>query len=79
MQSLPDPKGGDDDVPEGTIFEELVVQYNKLVIRAEDLIVHTVVGEIEVGLKPHFSGGGASVYVHGFYFAVQVSSPLILT
>ncbi|KAI0706059.1 RINT-1 family protein [Cytidiella melzeri] len=56
--SLPDPKGSDEDVPEGTIFEELVVQYNKLVIRAEDLIVHTVTGEVEAGLKAHFSSGG---------------------
>ncbi|KAI0095281.1 TIP-1 family-domain-containing protein [Irpex rosettiformis] len=59
--SLPDPKGSDEDVPEGTIFEELVVQYNKLVIRAEDLIVHTVIEEVEAGLKPHFTGNGASV------------------
>lgn len=62
VSSLPDPKGNDDDVPEGTIFEELVVQYNKLVTRAEDLIVHTVTGEVEAGLKPHFTGG-ASAYV----------------
>lgn len=60
IASLPDPKGSDDNIPEGTIFEELVTQYHKLVTRAEDMIVHTMAGEVEAGLKPHFSGGGSS-------------------
>jgi RAD50-interacting protein 1 len=60
VSSLPDPKGSEEDVPSGTIFEELVIQYNKLVTRAEDLVVHTVTGEVEIGLKPHFSSGGSS-------------------
>lgn len=58
--SLPNPKSNVEDVPEGTIFEELVAQYSKLVVRAEDMIVHTVAGEVEAGLKTHFSGGGSS-------------------
>ena len=48
-------------MPEGTIFEELVTQYLKLVSRAEDLIVHTITWEVEVGLKAHFAAG--STYV----------------
>jgi hypothetical protein len=53
--SLPEPKGMPDEyAPEGTIFEELVVQYRKLVDRAEGMIVQQVCGEIETGLKAHF-------------------------
>lgn len=37
-----------------------MTQYLKLVTRAEDLIVHTVIGEVESGLKQHFAGGGSS-------------------
>ncbi|KAJ3552815.1 hypothetical protein NM688_g3951 [Phlebia brevispora] len=58
--ALPDPRGDMDSVPEGTIFEELVVQYEKLVGRAEDMIVQTVYGEVEAGLKAHFSAGGSA-------------------
>ncbi|KAF7792494.1 hypothetical protein EIP86_003535 [Pleurotus ostreatoroseus] len=58
--SLPDPRGGPDDVPDGTIFEELVVQYGRLASRAEDMIVHTIYGEVEAGLKAHFSAGGSA-------------------
>lgn len=58
--SLPDPKGiPEEEVPEGTIFEELVTQYSKLVGRAEDMIVHSVCHEIEAGLKQHFVNGGS--------------------
>ncbi|KAI0344153.1 hypothetical protein BDW22DRAFT_1355453 [Trametopsis cervina] len=57
VSSLPSPMGTTEDVPEGTIFEELVIQYTKLVTRAEDLIVQTVTGEVEAGLKSHFAGG----------------------
>ncbi|KAI0067928.1 hypothetical protein BV25DRAFT_1867678 [Artomyces pyxidatus] len=53
--SLPDPKAVTTDAPDGTIFEELVLQYNKLVSRAEDMIVQQVSGEVEGALKPYFS------------------------
>ena len=72
---LPDPRSGDDDVPEGTIFEELVVQYGKLVGRAEDMIVHTVCGEVEAGLRAHYSAGGSS-YVISALLAVSVLTRL---
>jgi len=52
--SLPDPKLVEG-APEDTIFEELVQQYTKLSRRAEDMIVHQVCGEIEGGLRTHFS------------------------
>lgn len=58
--SLPDPKGAAEDAPEGTIFEELVTQYGKLVTRAEDMIVHTVCNEVEAGLRQHFQSGGSA-------------------
>lgn len=65
--SLPDPKSSsEDDVPEGTIFEELVTQYGKLVDRAEDMIVHTVCHEVEFGLRQHFSSGGSAYVRHHF-------------
>ncbi|KAH7915139.1 TIP-1 family-domain-containing protein [Hygrophoropsis aurantiaca] len=52
-QSLPNPNDGAQ-VAEGTIFEELITQYTKLVFRAEDMLVQQVCGEIEALLKPHF-------------------------
>ena len=60
VRSLPDPKTIGAEVPEGTIFEELVVQYNQLANRAEDLIIQSVCNEVEVGLKTHFISGGSS-------------------
>jgi hypothetical protein len=53
--SLPVPKGTPEDLPEGTIFEELVIQYRKLVKRAEDMIIQQVSSEIESGLRAHFA------------------------
>lgn len=60
VSSLPDPKGGESEVPEGTIFEELVVQYNQLGSRAEELIIQSICHEIEAGLKTHFNSSGSS-------------------
>ncbi|KAG9314616.1 RINT-1 family protein [Chiua virens] len=40
---------------EGTIFEELVTQFEKLSSRAEDMLVQQICGECEVALKSHFS------------------------
>lgn len=62
VPSLPDPKPpAEEDVPEGTIFEELVTQYGKLAERAEDLIVQSVCGEVEQGFKAHYSGTASYV------------------
>ncbi|KAI0032485.1 TIP-1 family-domain-containing protein [Vararia minispora EC-137] len=51
---LPDPKTDGAEIPEGTIFEELVLQYDKLVTRAEDMLVQLICGEVEGHLKPYF-------------------------
>ncbi|KAJ7139717.1 TIP-1 family-domain-containing protein [Mycena epipterygia] len=53
--SLPDPRAVGSAVPQETVFEELVAQYETLVHRAEDMIVQQVCGEVEGGLKAHFS------------------------
>ncbi|KAJ7770915.1 TIP-1 family-domain-containing protein [Mycena maculata] len=53
--SLPDPRAVGSAVPQETVFEELVTQYEKLARRAEDMIVQQVCGEVEGGLKAHFS------------------------
>ena len=53
--SLPDPTSAQAEAPDGTLFEELIHQYAKLSGRAEDMIVQQVYGEIEGGLKVHFS------------------------
>jgi len=58
--ALPDPKGAEDEAPEGTIFEELVTQYSKLAERAEDMIVQTVCSEVEGGLRAHFTSGSST-------------------
>ncbi|KAL4068308.1 TIP-1 family-domain-containing protein [Scleroderma yunnanense] len=56
--SLPEPSTRTRDAqeaPEGTIFEELVIQYEKLSLRAEDMLVQQICGECEAALKPHFA------------------------
>ncbi|KAJ7630533.1 TIP-1 family-domain-containing protein [Roridomyces roridus] len=53
--SLPDPRTDGSAVPQETVFEELITQYEKLVLRAENIIVQQVCGEVEGSLKAHFS------------------------
>ena len=48
------------DVPEGTLFDALVVSFEQLAERAEELIVHSVCGEVEAGLKAHFTGSSST-------------------
>ena len=50
VDGLPDPNGSKD---EGTIFDELVSQYNKLADRAESMLIRQVCGEVEAELKTH--------------------------
>jgi RAD50-interacting protein 1 len=61
--SLPQTKGkADAYTPDNTIFQELVLQYRKLVDRAENMIVQHVCGEIESGLRAHFSSCAFSFF-----------------
>ncbi len=53
--SLPNPKNTSQDAPDGTIFEELVQQYEKLVTRTEDMIIQQVCAEVEASWKVHFA------------------------
>ncbi|EIN13385.1 hypothetical protein PUNSTDRAFT_129073 [Punctularia strigosozonata HHB-11173 SS5] len=57
---LPDPENDDKTVPDSTIFEELIAQYNKVASRAEEMIVHHVLGEIEGALRAHFAAAISS-------------------
>ncbi|KAG6817637.1 hypothetical protein H0H87_006265 [Tephrocybe sp. NHM501043] len=52
---LPDPKAKGEDLPEDTVFEELITQYERLGTRAEGMVVHQVCGEIENLLKTYLS------------------------
>ncbi|KAI0274887.1 TIP-1 family-domain-containing protein [Gloeopeniophorella convolvens] len=62
--SLPDPIGSSEDVPDGTIFEELVQQYDKLITRAEDMIVQQVYAEVETAWKTHFGSQANNATPH---------------
>ena len=56
--ALPDSangRSGKSDVPECTIFEELITQYMNLASRAEDMLVNQVCGETETALRTHFT------------------------
>ena len=53
--SLPDPKNSSQDAIDGTIFEELVQQYESLVTRTEDMIIQQVCTEVEAAWKIHFA------------------------
>lgn len=52
--SLPGLNDSSSDATDGTIFEELVQQYEKLVTRTGDMIVQLVCTEVEVAWKTHF-------------------------
>ncbi|KAH9912248.1 RINT-1 family protein [Epithele typhae] len=54
---LPNPNGSESDLPEGTIFEELIRLYSATTGRAEDMVAGSVTSEIESGLRPHLQGG----------------------
>ena len=60
---LPDPKPAEGDIPSNTLYDELILQYRKVVTRAEDMVVQQVCGEIETALKVHFSMATPSVDV----------------
>ncbi|KAG6866034.1 hypothetical protein C0991_009443, partial [Blastosporella zonata] len=51
---LPDPAADGGEIPEDTVFDELIAQYERLVTRAESMVVQQVCGEIENLLKAHF-------------------------
>jgi hypothetical protein len=53
--SLPDLNNPSLDAVDGTIFEELVQQYEKLVIRTEEMIVQQICTEVEAAWKTHFA------------------------
>lgn len=75
--SLPDPKTITAEAPEDTIFEELIIQYQRLVNRAEDMIIQQVCGEIEGGLKAHFTS--MLSYVSDFAYVNFVNSTKIIS
>ncbi|CCM00322.1 uncharacterized protein FIBRA_02352 [Fibroporia radiculosa] len=80
-RALPDLKEGEIEAPDGIIFEELVTQYGKLVERAEDMITHSVSGEIETALKAHFSSGSSTQVTPNANMSIQddiVLSPTLL-
>ncbi|KAF4572590.1 hypothetical protein EYR36_007098 [Pleurotus pulmonarius] len=52
--NLPDPHANELEVPQDTIFEELVLRYKKVADRAQSMIVQQVCAEIDHGLKAHF-------------------------
>ncbi|KAI9511767.1 TIP-1 family-domain-containing protein [Russula earlei] len=56
--SLPSLNNPSSDAAEGTIFEELVRQYEKLVTRTEDMIVQQVCTEVEAAWKTRFASQG---------------------
>ncbi|CAK5280068.1 unnamed protein product, partial [Mycena citricolor] len=55
LHCLPEPSAVGSTDPEDAIFDELVGRYDRLAIRAEDMIVLQICGEVEGGLRAHFS------------------------
>jgi RAD50-interacting protein 1 len=53
--SLPGLNNTSSDALDGTIFEELVQQYEKLVTRTEEMIVQQICTEVEAAWKTHFA------------------------
>lgn len=54
--SLPSLNDSSSDAADGTIFEELMQQYEKLVTRTEDMIVQLICAEVEAAWKTYFVG-----------------------
>ena len=50
VDALPNPDEARD---EGTIFDELIAQYNSLAERAENMLIKQICGEVEADLKNH--------------------------
>lgn len=69
---LPDTSFGGSGVHEDIIFDEMIAQYRRLGVRAEDMIVHQVCSEIEGGLKSHL---GSTPFVQFIYLRFQ--NPLL--
>ncbi|KAG5648249.1 hypothetical protein DXG03_006207 [Asterophora parasitica] len=51
---LPDPQAESAEIPSDSLFDELISRYERLVSRAEAMVVQQICGEIESTLKPHF-------------------------
>ena len=62
--SLPSLNDSSSDAAEGTIFEELVQQYEKLVSRTEDMVVQLVCTEVEAAWKTYFVGCAVLLTAH---------------
>ena len=62
--SLPSLNDSSSDAAEGTIFEELVQQYEKLVSRTEDMVVQLVCTEVEAAWKTYFVGCAVPLTTH---------------
>ncbi|KAG6891065.1 hypothetical protein C0995_014154 [Termitomyces sp. Mi166 len=58
---LPNPKTEGDEIPEDGLFDEVLTRYDRLVSRAEGMVVQQVSGEIESLLKAHFSTSSTSM------------------
>ncbi len=44
-----------EDVPTSTVFEEMISRYTKVVVRAEDMIVQQICGEVESNFRAHLN------------------------
>ncbi|KAF8272961.1 TIP-1 family-domain-containing protein [Lactarius quietus] len=79
--SLPDSKNSSQDAIDGTIFEELVQQYEKLGTRTEDMIVQQVCAEVETAWKIHLARFALPTSSHGRdcarYSDVSISPTLL--
>lgn len=52
---LPNPSPlGADEIPQETLFEEIMSRYQKTILRATEMVIQQVCGEIESYLKAHF-------------------------
>ena len=58
------PQSDTQDLSCGTFFDALISRYEKLVNRAEDMIVYQVCGEVERALKVHFAADISYVRPH---------------
>jgi hypothetical protein len=63
------------ELPRNTLFERLILQYQKVVNRAEDMVIQQTCGEVEGALKAHFSAGISSVDM--FYCRVQTTNGVV--
>ena len=63
---LPQPVAGAKEISIGTVFDEMISRYTKTIVRAEDMIVQQICGEVESNFRAHLNAVISWVFMNKF-------------